>query len=152
MQTKLIQFDSDEYRQMIQLRIEALLQPIGVPASFFVPQNERDDIFISAFEADKIIACCVLTKKDNHTIQLRQMAVHPIQQGKGIGAKLIKFAEAVAKENGYKILMMHARDPAVDFYKKYGYNIVGEQIFEVGMGHHKMKNNSASNPVSFARE
>jgi predicted GNAT family N-acyltransferase len=35
--------------------------------------------------------------------------------------------------------MMHARDPVIDFYKKCGYLIAGEQFFEVGMGHHKMQ-------------
>jgi len=36
-------------------------------------------------------------------------------------------------------LMMHARDPVLNFYKKCGYEIYGEQFFEVGIGHHKMQ-------------
>jgi predicted GNAT family N-acyltransferase len=34
--------------------------------------------------------------------------------------------------------MMHAREPVIDFYKKCGYAIEGDQFFEVGMAHHKM--------------
>ena len=37
------------------------------------------------------------------------------------------------------MLMMHARDPVMEFYKKSGYEIVGDQFFEVGMGHHRME-------------
>jgi hypothetical protein len=35
--------------------------------------------------------------------------------------------------------MMHARNPVIDFYKKCGYDIVGPEFFEVGMGHHRME-------------
>ena len=124
---------------MRNLRIEALLSPIGIPSSFIVPGKEKDDVFIGAFENDRIIGCCILTKMENQVMQLRQMAVHPEYQGKKIGASIVKFAELVAKENGFKLLMMHARNPVIDFYKKCGYDIVGEEFFEVGMGHHRME-------------
>ncbi len=69
------------------------------------------------------------------------MVVDPLHQGKKIGVAIIQFAEAVAKENGYSKLMMNARDPVIEFYEKCGYHIVGEQFFEVGIGHHKMEKN-----------
>ena len=139
MEIKLIGFGSDEYDQMIDLRISALLEPIGVPASYINPEKEREDIFIGAFDNEKIIGCCVLTPRDKDQVQLRQMAVTPGLQGKGIGAAIIGFAEEVARERHFEFLMMHARDPVIDFYKKCGYDIVGEQFFEVGIGHHKMR-------------
>ena len=139
MEIKIIKHSSPDYEQLVQLRIKTLLDPIGVPASYIVKEKEKDDTFIAAFENNEIIGCCVLTKIDNDTIQLRQMAVNNDQQGKGIGAAIVDYAEAVAKENGYSILMMHARDPVIDFYKKCGYQIVGEQFFEVGIGHHKLE-------------
>jgi GNAT superfamily N-acetyltransferase len=67
------------------------------------------------------------------------MAVLQNFQGKNIGADIIRFAEATALNNGYKILMMHARDPVIGFYEKCGYKIIGDQFFEVGIGHHKMQ-------------
>ena len=134
-----IQFNSKEYEAMIQLRIAQLLQPIGVPASYIVPENEQADFFIAAFEKDEMIGCCVLTPKNDNIIQLRQMAVRNDFRGKGIGAAIIEFAEATAKENDFSILMMHARNTVIEFYKKSGYQITGEQFFEVGIAHHKMQ-------------
>ncbi|MBD0374701.1 MAG: GNAT family N-acetyltransferase, partial [Flavisolibacter sp.] len=40
---------------------------------------------------------------------------------------------------GFDILIMHARNPVIEFYKKCGYTIVGEEFFEVGIAHHKMQ-------------
>ena len=138
MEISTIEFGSDEYDQMIALRIRALLDPIGIPASYINPEKERDDIFIGAFEDDRIIGCCVLTPADNGRVQLRQMAVSPELQGKGIGAAVVGFAEVLARERRFRFLMMHARDTVLDFYKKCGYSVIGEQFFEVGVGHHKM--------------
>jgi N-acetylglutamate synthase-like GNAT family acetyltransferase len=126
---------------MIQLRIKDLLEPIGVPAHYIVPEKEKNDFFIAASEEDEMIGCCVLTPKENGLIQLRQMAVRPDQQGKRIGAAIIQFAEETARENGFTTLMMHARNPVIDFYKKCGYQISGAEFFEVGIGHHKMQKN-----------
>ncbi len=139
MHTRIIEHDSDEYHQMIQLRITQLLEPIGVPASYIQQENEKSDILIGAFEGNELIGCCILSPKAHHVIQLRQMAVRKDFRGKGNGAGIIEFAEALAKEKNFTILMMHARDPVIDFYKKCGYEIYGEQFFEVGIGHHKMQ-------------
>lgn len=124
---------------MIQLRITQLLQPIGIPSSYIVPENEKDDIFVAAFENENIIGCCVLTAGENGVVQLRQMAVRSDLRGKGTGSKIIEFAEKLAKRKGFTTLMMHARNPVMDFYKKSGYQIAGEEFFEVGIGHHKMQ-------------
>ena len=136
-----IAHDSNEYEQMIQLRIKALLEPIGVPAHYIVPEKERNDFFIAAFEENKMVGCCVLTPQENGVVQLRQMAVLKEMQGKKIGAAIIAFAEKVAKENGFTVLMMHARNPVITFYEKCGYTTAGEEFFEVGIGHHKMQKN-----------
>ena len=139
MNIQLVPFGSNEYEEMIALRVEALLSPIGITASYIIPEKEKNDLFIGAFEGNKIIGCCILTKKDKDIVQLRQMAVHPSFQGKGIGAAIVKFAEATAKAHGFNILMMHARNPVIEFYKKCGYETVGAEFFEVGMGHHQMQ-------------
>lgn len=138
---KNIAYGSNEYQQMIQLRIKALLEPIGVPAQYIVPEKERNDFFIAAFEENKMIGCCVLTPKENGMVQLRQMAVSKEMQGKKIGGAIIEFAETLAKENGFTVVMMHARNPVIGFYERCGYTISGEEFFEVGIGHHKMQKN-----------
>jgi ribosomal protein S18 acetylase RimI-like enzyme len=81
----------------------------------------------------------MLTRKDDTTLQLRQMAVDSAFQNRGVGAAIVAFSEAIAKENGYQKLVLHARDTAVGFYSKYGYQIVGDEFFEVGLRHFLME-------------
>ena len=136
---KIIQPFTKEYNRIVEIRVKSLLTPIGIPASYIQPEKEKDDVFISAMVNDEIIGCCILTKVDDHTVQLRQMAVVESHRGQKIGHAILEFAEKTAKEKGYSMLMMHARDPVMEFYKKSGYEIAGEQFFEVGMGHHRME-------------
>lgn len=124
---------------MITLRLRVLLRPIGVPVSYIDREKEKEDVLIGAFEDGQIVGCCVLTRRDAETVQLRQMAVDAKMQHKGIGSAVLHFAEKTAKEKGYRTLMMHARNPVVPFYKMHGYVVVGEEFSEVGTGHHKMQ-------------
>jgi predicted GNAT family N-acyltransferase len=139
MEIRTIETGSEAYNHMIDLRIRVLLDPIGIPASFIDRKKEEDDIHIAAFDMDKMIGCCVLTRLNDQTVQLRQMAVDSSAREKGTGRSIIEFAEVIAIEKGYKLLMMHARDTVIDFYKKNGYRISGEKFFEVGIGHYRME-------------
>jgi N-acetylglutamate synthase-like GNAT family acetyltransferase len=141
MQYRFIQTGTKEYEDMANLRMKVLLDPIGIPRSYINPQKEAADILIGAFQNNEVVGCCILSRVDDATLQLRQMAVDHSCQKKGVGAGIVSFAEKVAKEKGYRTLMMHARDSVQDFYKKSGYIIRGEKFFEVGIGHYRMEKN-----------
>ena len=124
---------------MVNLRMKVLLDPIGIPRSYINPEKEKDDLLIGAFENNELTGCCILTHINKTTMQLRQMAVDNTLQKKGIGKEIVLFAERLATEKGYSVLMMHARDTVIGFYTRCGYAIAGEQFFEVGIGHHRME-------------
>lgn len=136
---KTIVHTSNEYEEMVKLRISALLEPIGVSASYIDKEKEKNDCMIGAFKENKLVGCCVLTRIDAAVIQLRQMAVDPAWQGKGIGSAIINFAEKTARLKGFLTLRMHARNPVIEFYKKCGYEISGDEFYEVGIAHHQMQ-------------
>jgi hypothetical protein len=48
------------YEQMIRLRMEVLLEPIGIPQTYINPEKENQDILIAAFEEDRMIGCWLL--------------------------------------------------------------------------------------------
>jgi predicted GNAT family N-acyltransferase len=138
MALKEIIYESPEYDQMIQLRLDVLRKPLGLSFSLDELKKEKTDILLGAFEEDKLLACCVLTSQDSKAIQLRQMAVQNNLQGKGVGATLLRFAENVACDRGYCYMTMHARESAVQFYQKHGYQIEGDPFQEVTIPHYKM--------------
>ena len=139
MALKQIDHGSKEYKQMIALRMEILRKPLGLSFSDDELAKEKEDILIGAFDEDTILACCLLTKIDNTTVKLRQMAVQNNLQGKGIGASMMSFAETVARDKGYKRLMMHARNTAIGFYEKFDFKVKGNEFIEVNVPHHVME-------------
>jgi predicted GNAT family N-acyltransferase len=139
MQLRILQTGTKEYQEMANLRMKVLLDPVGIPRSYIDADKESADVLIGAFENEQLIGCCILTQVNKETLQLRQMAVDNSLQKKGIGAAIVAFAEDFAKKKGYRVLMMHARDSVLDFYRKSGYSISGEPFTEVGIGHHRME-------------
>jgi len=124
---------------MVNLRNEILRKPLGLSFDKEELDKEKDDILMGAFEDDKLLGCCLLTRMDAFTIRLRQMAVPNNMQGKGVGRALMIFAENIARDLGYRKLCMHARQTAVGFYQKLGYSVSGEPFEEVTIPHYIME-------------
>jgi predicted GNAT family N-acyltransferase len=141
MALKQIDHGSKEYQQMIKLRNDILRQPLGLTFTEDELIREKEDILIGAFDDDEMLACCLMTKVDNKCLRLRQMAVQNNLQGKGIGASMMNFAEIVARDKGYKRLIMHARKTVLGFYEKLGYRPVGDEFIEVTIPHYIMEKN-----------
>lgn len=136
---KQIDHGTKEYQQMVKLRNEILRQPLGLSFTPDELAKEKEDILIGAFDEDEMLACCMLTKAGHNCLRLRQMAVQNNLQGKGIGASMMHFAEILARDKGYKKLIMHARGTAIGFYEKLGYKVVGDEFIEVTIPHYVME-------------
>ena len=139
MALKIIDHGSPEYDLMVQLRTDILRKPLGMTFSAEELESEKDQVLIAAFEEEKMLGCCLLLKVEGPVVRLRQMAVLNNLQGKGIGRALMQFSENIARDLGYKKLIMHARVTAVGFYEKLGYNVVGDRFEEVTLQHYIME-------------
>jgi predicted GNAT family N-acyltransferase len=136
---KQIDHGTPHYEQMVQLRSLILRQPLGLSFSAEDLAREKDDILIAAFDDDDMLGCCILTPVSNEVLRLRQMAVGGNLQGKGIGASIMSFAENLARDKGYRKIIMHARDNVIGFYEKFGYKVCSDQFTEVNLPHHVME-------------
>ncbi len=134
-----VEYGSEDYQKMVELRNDILLAPIGLAYYAEVLKNDADSIHCVAFDGDRAVACCVLTKLEDGLVQLRQMAVAADKQSQGLGADLIAFAEYVAKEHGFDEIMLHARRVAENFYLQNDYYFVGEEFLEVEIPHLEMR-------------
>lgn len=137
---KIIKYNSPEYDKMVALRYRILRQPLGLSFSEEDLKRDETDILLAASLPgdDTIVGCCILTVINEHTVQLRQMAIDDFMQGKGFGRELLLYAEQVAAQHHYKHICLHARKVAVGFYKKHGYTVKGDQFIEVGIPHFEM--------------
>ncbi len=135
MALKLIDYGSPEYEKMLRLRNDLLRKPLGLNFDVQELEKEKDDVLMGAFEDDRLLGCCLLTRVDAKTMRLRQMAVPNNLQGKGIGRALMVFAENIARDMGFETLMMHARVTATGFYEKLGYVKKDGQFIEITIPH-----------------
>lgn len=139
MALKIIDHGSREYQQMVQLRNDILRKPLKLTLTPEELEKEKDEILIAAFEEEKMLGCCMFIIVDPSTVRLRQMAVMNNLQGKGIGRALMQFAENIARDRGFRKIIMHARKSAAGFYEKLGYQVCSGEFEEVTLPHYEME-------------
>ncbi len=139
MALKIIDHGTKEYQQMVRLRDEVLRKPLGLSFTADELELEKNNLLMGAYEDDQMLGCCMLVEEEPETVRLRQMAVLNDLQGKGIGKALMQFAENLARDRGYKKIIMHARKNALGFYEKMGYRKVGEEFHEITIAHYVME-------------
>ncbi len=130
---------SKEYDAMVALRFEILRKPLGLTFTKEQLASEKNYIHLGLFLQQELLACCILLPAKNNSFQLKQMAVSNRQQSKGLGAQLLAFAEEIAIKNNTSNIILHARQTALGFYQKAGYNILGDMFMEVGIPHFEME-------------
>jgi predicted GNAT family N-acyltransferase len=122
----------EEFENYFELRYSILRKPWNEPKG-----SERDELEDSSFHAcakhyNEIIGACRLQFNDEQTAQIRYMCTQNEFQGKGVGKKLVDFVEDYAKSKNVNKIILHARENAVEFYIKCGYNIVAPSYLLFG--------------------
>ena len=139
MRIKEVPFNSKEYYKLCKLREEELRIPLGLRLSKEDVSNENEHHHFGSFEEEEALACLILVPIQNNRLKMRQVCTLSSHQGKGIGAKMLEFAENWAKKNNYNFMQCNARENAAPFYLKFGYEIKGDLFEEIGIPHYLME-------------
>ena len=134
-QCREIIFDSDLYREAICLRDTVLRKPLGFQWRAHDFDAEDVSFHFGAFLGDRLAGTLILRPREEGTLQMRQVAILPEYQSQGIGSALVRFSEKFAVEHGFKMITAHARESALEFYRKLDYKVVGEPFTEVSVTH-----------------
>lgn len=112
-----------EWDSYYDLRYTILRAPWNQPRGS--ERNEGDETakHFAFFDRESIIGVGRLDIMPNAIGQIRFMAVAEHQQGSGVGKNLMLHMETLAKEGQCKEIILHAREIAIPFYAKLGYNI-----------------------------
>lgn len=132
---RVVAHHSPAYALTVALRDRILRRPLGLYFNETQIAAEAEEFHLTAWEAERLVACLCLKPIDAFSLQMRQVAVLEERQGQGIGQQLIQFAEDFAREHLYQKMILHARDAAVPFYLKLGYTPVGAPFIEVTILH-----------------
>ncbi|MDQ3046749.1 MAG: GNAT family N-acetyltransferase [Bacteroidota bacterium] len=115
---------SQEFEAYYLLRYEVLRKPWNQPPGSEKDAQENEAIHMMAVnDQNEVLGVCRLQMNSSTEAQLRFMGVKENTQGLGIGKKMIRAAEEKAISLGAKVMILQAREIAVDFYKKTGYSV-----------------------------
>lgn len=134
-----VPWGSDRQRESVDLRRRVLREPLGLEFSREDLEAECDDHHLVVLEEERVTAVMVLRPLGDGAVKMRQVAVEPGRQRSGLGTALVAFAEGFCRERGYRLITLHARQNAVAFYLRLGYDVYGAAFTEVGIPHRYMK-------------
>lgn len=89
----------------------------------------------------------MLPLEEGKVYQLRGMAVDDDFHGKNIGRKLVAEAEDICRKNGGETIWMNARENAIPFYEKCGYQKVGSLFTIPPIGAHIKMSRNLNDPA-----
>ena len=131
--------------------IDGLLQLKNIREKVFIqeqkvtPQLEWDGmdekaIHFLVFNDKAAIGCARAIVIKDH-MQLGRMAVLKEYRGQGIGSALLEKAMTIAKLNQLSAIYISAQCHAIDFYKKFGFEITSDIYLDAEIPHRDMKLN-----------
>lgn len=135
-----IDFGSNRYEQLVELRYKVLLEPLGLKFLDSHRDKEVNYLHIGCIENldDKLIGGLMLVPLDDKNIRMMQVAVDSKYQGEGVGHELVAYAEKRAQTAGFQTIIMHAMLNVIGFYEKLGYRQDGDIFEERGITFAKM--------------
>jgi N-acetylglutamate synthase-like GNAT family acetyltransferase len=115
----------EEWEAYFDLRYRVLREPLGKERGTERNEGDKTATHFACFKNNQIIGVARLDRLDETCCQVRFVAIETNLQGQGIGKIIMDAVEYKAKTDGFKTMVLHARDYALPFYQKLGYQLVG---------------------------
>lgn len=122
----------EEMEAYYDLRWRILREPWSRERGQERDEHESGATHLAAWMGDRIVGVGRVHFLEPGQAQVRYMAVETALQGRGIGGRILAGLEARARAGGAKLIVLNARDRAVQFYQRHGYAIVqkSEVLFD----------------------
>lgn len=128
---------------LIELRRRVLRAPLGLDFTAEELAAEHEQVHFGAFEGERLVGVLIMVPTGTMA-KMRQVAVNPDDQGRGIARAMILASEDWAVHAGFAEIVLHARANVVPMYEKLGYEVFGEPFEEVTIPHRKMRKSLTS--------
>lgn len=136
----MIKFQQIKAEDTYEIRKEELRKGMDL-SSQFTGDMESGTMHFGLIYKDELVSIVSFMKSkykdfEGEHYQLRGMATQDRFQGKGFGKILMERSEELLKRKGISIIWCNARVVALDFYKKIGYKITGNEFDIPPIGGH----------------
>ena len=116
---------------------QQVLWPDSPIERVMVPEDHQA-LHIGAFEEENLIGVGSFFF-DLPSVRLRKLAVLPEKQGRGIGSNLIRFAASQPELQKADYIWCDAREDAIAFYQRLGFQIEGSAFEKFGVSYLKAR-------------
>ncbi len=128
----------DCYKTLTLIREKVFIEEQKVEPQLEWDGMDEEAIHLLAFKDKKPIGCARFFVIKNH-MQLGRMAVLKEYRREGIGRALIEKAILTAKLNQLSSIYISAQCHAIDFYKKFGFEVTSDIYLDAEIPHRDMK-------------
>lgn len=130
--------------EILALRMAVLRDGTPSRDPRYAQDDDPDALHLAIHDGDEVVATSTWLDRpwphDESTfaVQLRGMAVAKHLQSRGVGGRLLRAGIERARERKARYVWARARDGALDFYRRHGFAVVGDQFIDeaTGLGHH----------------
>jgi GNAT superfamily N-acetyltransferase len=139
MEMKSIQIRRVEVGIILDLRHRVLRTGLPRESANFAGDDEAGTIHLAAVLGEEIVGCATVMRisfEGEGACQLRGMGVDEEYQHAGIGKMLLEEVDRVALGQGVGLLWANARAPALGFYRRQGWEVVGGEFVVPTAGPH----------------
>ena len=130
----------DEDESLTMIRQKVFIEEQNVTSQLEWDGMDEEAIHFLAFKNEKAIGCARAFVIKNH-MQLGRMAVLKAYRGESVGTALIEKVITTAKLNQLSAIYISAQCHAIDFYKKFGFEITSDIYLDAEILHRDMKLN-----------
>lgn len=129
--------ESSVYKDALAFRKEVFIMEQGVSLELEVG-GEKGPLYFTGYLAEIPVATARVFEEAPGVWHIQRVAVKKAHRGQGLARELLTSIEASAREHEINTLTLGAQDQAQTFYKKLGYQVVGEGFMDAGIAHHRM--------------
>jgi len=119
------------------IREAVFIQEQAVPPHLELDDRDHSCLHVLALKDDEPVGTGRIDIEKNGKIG--RVAVLKEYRGQNIGSQLMAALEELARQNGLSSVWFNAQVPAIPFYQKLGYTVVGEEFMEAGIPHKMMR-------------
>ena len=116
------------YEQGVQIRRDYLFNGIENPNQYLQDPWEKRSIHVVVERDALVLGVGRLTYDEDGNGVVSQMAVKPQFRGKNIGCMILEHLVKLCVFNSSEKIYMSARESAIGFYEKLGFNTIGAKF------------------------
>ena len=124
--------EAGEFELYYDLRWRILREPWTHERESGKDAFEEQAYHLAAWDGSRLVGAGRLHFISAEECQVRYMAVEEDCRGRGVGRAILEALEKRARERGAKTIVLNARENAIGFYRKRGYELINQSstLFE----------------------